>query len=110
MQESADTNSKAPRAGHLKFLTGVDNLQLMGLLCDLLSLLRGFQVACQSDSITLDELERNVEGMITDLQELQAASLLGGWEAEIVRNLKDDNGTKRFYAKVLWKKAPGRRN
>ena len=104
MKECRDRSSEPSRKGHHKFLTCTDHLLLLGLVSDLLGLQRGFQLQCQSDTITLDELQRHVEHMIADLEELKETPLLGGWKAEIRKNVVLEDGIQTFFGEPLWKK------
>ena len=97
-----DPLGKEQRDGHYKFLTNKDTLLLLGLLCDVLDLVRRMQVKCQSDTVTLDELNRNVQNILTDLSDAATESITGGWEAEILKNLQEAGDATTFFGVPLW--------
>ena len=94
--------AKSQKNGFLKLLTCTDHLLLNGLVCGILKLIRRLQQKCQSSTLTLDDLERKVDNMITNLLELQETPLLGRWEAVVQQNLTvDPNGSNTFFGQKL---------
>ena len=88
----------------LRMLTNVDNLKLMCFLADLLFILQNFQKRLQSDTITIVDIQPQLEIFKKKLLTLQTACLPGGWEEALQRDITNNNGKEFLFGTELWMK------
>ena len=75
---------------------------------------RALPKKCQSDGLTPDELDRNVDRMRTDLTDLKHSSITGEWEETINDDLKEtgrgeeDGGGHSCFGVEMWTRITGR--
>lgn len=80
-------------AGFLKFLTDIDNLQIIAFLADVLAVFSRYQQKLQSDSCTIVDVVQHTQKVTTKLRSLSTTPLLGGWVNALESQLekKDDS-------------------
>lgn len=66
--------------GHLDFWTRYNTIHFVTFLTDVLGLVKTFQKGCQSDDITLIDVDRRKERLFERLQRCKNTSVEEGWE------------------------------
>ena len=86
----------------LKLLTNKDNILLMCFVADLLFLFKNFQKKLQADSITIVDIDPEVQKLQKRLDNLSKSPLLGGWEEAFKENFDEQSNT--FCGIQVWVK------
>lgn len=83
----------AEASGYLRFLTDLDNLQLLCFLGDLLNVHTKFQKQLQANDLNIIKLDSIVAGFKHNIEVLQLNTLLGGWEQTLteILHINDEN-------------------
>jgi uncharacterized protein YnzC (UPF0291/DUF896 family) len=85
-----------------KLLTNKSNLELLCFLADLLFILQNFQKKLQSDTITIVDLQPELQKFVAKLETLKERPILGGWEEEFKKEYSENES--KFCGLTLWTK------
>lgn len=99
---------------YLKFLTNLDNLQMLCYLGDLFNVHTRFQKQLQANDLNIVKLDAVVAGFKHNISDLKCNVLLGGWEETLKGILRQDNGgdysVHEIQLQNTFKRVPNTRN
>lgn len=86
-----DEDEAAESKGYFKFLSKMENLQMICFLADLLHIFSRHQKKVQADNLTFVSLIRNINSLRSALINIQNEKILGGWEETLNNDIEEDD-------------------